>query len=208
MKETSEAPGGGAQAPSESELIRNRHDNLGKLVRLGHDAYPFGFPITATVSEIAERYRARSGEELERERISAATAGRVLAQRNQGKAGFLDLSDGRSRLQLYVRKDVVGDAGWELSRTLDLGDWIGVEGEMFKTRTGELSIKARKLTFLAKCLRPLPEKWHGLRDIERRHRQRYLDLAVNPESRQVFETRATIIRFIRRFLDERGYLEV
>src|SRR5207244_453223 len=96
----------------------------------------------------------------------------------------------------------------ELCRQRDPGDWVGGEGEVFRTQTGELSLKARSLTFLAKCLRPLPEKWHGLKDIERRYRQRYLDLAVNPDSRAVFETRAAIIRSIRRFLDERGYLEV
>ena len=102
----------------------------------------------------------------------------------------------------------VGDAAFELYRALDLGDWIGVEGEIFRTRTGELSVKAAALTFLAKCFRPLPEKWHGLKDVEARYRQRYLDLAVNPESREVFERRAAIVRHIRRFLDERGYLEV
>jgi lysyl-tRNA synthetase class 2 len=111
-------------------------------------------------------------------------------------------------VQIYVRRETVGDEGFELFRGLDLGDWIGAEGEIFRTRTNELSIKARRLTFLAKCLRPLPEKWHGLRDVERRYRQRYLDLAVNPESRRVFETRAAIVRSIRRFLDARGFLEV
>ena len=107
-----------------------------------------------------------------------------------------------------MRKDAVGEAAWDLYRALDLGDWIGVEGEVFRTRTGELSVKARRLTFLAKCLRPLPEKWHGLKDVERRYRERYLDLAVNPESRAVFEKRAAMIRFLRNFLDARGYLEV
>ncbi len=109
---------------------------------------------------------------------------------------------------MYLRRDAVGDTAFELYRALDLGDWLGVEGELFRTRTGELSVKARSLTFLAKCFRPLPEKWHGLKDVERRYRQRYLDLAVNPESREVFERRAAIVRYLRRFLDARGYLEV
>jgi lysyl-tRNA synthetase class 2 len=107
-----------------------------------------------------------------------------------------------------LRRDAVGEQAFALYGALDLGDWLGVEGELFRTRTGELSVKARTLTFLAKCFRPLPEKWHGLKDVETRYRQRYLDLAVNPESREVFERRAAIVRYLRRFLDARGYLEV
>jgi lysyl-tRNA synthetase class 2 len=194
--------------PPEEELIRNRRENFRRLTEGGGAALLYRYSTTATVSQVVERHHDRSTEELQRDPSSVATAGRVLAQRHQGKAGFLDLSDGRSRVQIYVRRDVVGDEGFELYRRLDLGDWIGVEGEVFRTRTGELSIKARRLTFLAKCLRPLPEKWHGLRDVERRYRQRYLDLAVNPESRLVFEARAKIVRYIRRFLDARGFLEV
>jgi lysyl-tRNA synthetase class 2 len=132
----------------------------------------------------------------------------VLALRTAGKAGFLDLSDGRARLQVYLRRDAVGERVFEMYQALDLGDWVGVEGEVFRTRTGELSVKAKSMTLLAKCFRPLPEKWHGLKDVEQRYRQRYLDLAVNPESREVFERRAAIVRFLRRFLDERGFLEV
>ncbi len=194
--------------PSEDELIRNRRENLRRIAGSGGDLRLYRYPVSATVSEIVARHGSRSPEDLQREPASVSTAGRVLAARHQGKAGFLDLSDGRGRLQIYARRDLLGDAAFEIYRRLDLGDWIGVEGEIFRTRTGELSVKARTLTFLAKCLRPLPEKWHGLRDVERRYRQRYLDLAVNPESRAVFETRAAIVRSIRRFLDARGYLEV
>ncbi|HSS44206.1 MAG TPA: lysine--tRNA ligase, partial [Thermoanaerobaculia bacterium] len=157
---------------------------------------------------VVHRYEPRTAEELVKEPVAMTTAGRILGKRVQGKAGFLDLSDGRARLQVYVRKETLGEAAWGLYRALDLGDWIGVAGELFRTKTGQLSLKAQELTFLAKCLRPLPEKWHGLRDIERRYRQRYLDLAVNPESREVFEKRAALVRFLRRFLDDRGYLEV
>ena len=195
------------EGSGEADLVQNRLNNLGRIREIA-DIYPFGYPLTDSVSEIVGRFRETAGDELERLAATVRTAGRILAQRNQGKAGFLDLSDGSSRLQIYVRKDAVGETGWELYRALDLGDWIGVEGEVFRTRTGELSVKARQLTFLAKCLRPLPEKWHGLKDVERRYRERYLDLAVNPESRAVFEKRAAIIRFLRRFLDSRGYLEV
>ena len=195
-------------AAPEEDLIRNRRENFRRLTESGAAPPIYRYPATATVSQVVEKFRAASGEDLERDAPPMSTAGRVLAHRRQGKAGFLDLSDGRVRLQVYVRKDVVGDEAFELYRNLDLGDWIGVEGEVFRTRTGELSLKARRLTFLAKCLRPLPEKWHGLKDVERRYRQRYLDLAVNPDSRAVFETRAAIVRYIRRFLDERGFLEV
>ncbi|HYB53640.1 MAG TPA: OB-fold nucleic acid binding domain-containing protein, partial [Thermoanaerobaculia bacterium] len=196
------------EAPAESALIENRRRNLEEIRRLVGDVYPFRYPLTAAVSEIARAHRERPGEQLEREPVLVATAGRILARRTQGKAGFLDLSDGLERLQAYVRRDVVGETGWEVYRALDLGDWIGVSGGLFRTRTGELTVKAQALTFLAKCLRPLPEKWHGLKDVERRYRQRYLDLAVNPEARSVFELRSRIVRYLRRFLDAREYLEV
>ncbi|HEV8118452.1 MAG TPA: amino acid--tRNA ligase-related protein, partial [Thermoanaerobaculia bacterium] len=192
---------------SDSDLIQNRLNNLERIGRIA-EKYPFAYPVTETVSEIGGRYGTISGEELEKLAKAAKTAGRVMAQRTQGKAGFLDLSDGTSRLQVYVRRDAVGEEGWELYRSLDLGDWLGVEGEIFRTRTGQLSVKAKTLTFLAKCLRPLPEKWHGLKDVESRYRQRHLDLAVNPESRAIFEKRASLVRYLRRFLEERGYLEV
>src|SRR5262249_52061988 len=188
-------------------LIQNRVHNLDQIRRVA-EAYPFRFDIRQTISELVAAHEPKSAEELEKEKPQTSTAGRILAVRLQGKAGFLDLSDGRARLQVYVRREAVGDHGWELYRSLDLGDWIGVEGELFRTRTGQLTVKARALTFLAKCLRPLPEEWHGLRDGERRFPQRYVDLAVNPESRRIFETRAAIIRSIRSFLDERGFLEV
>ena len=203
-----EPAAGEAPEPSDSDLLRNRRENLRRALELDPGALPVKFPLTASVSEIAGQYRDKSAEELDAGKTTVVTAGRVLALRTAGKAGFLDLSDGRDRLQVYLRREGVGEAAFELYRALDLGDWVGVEGEIFRTRTGELSVKAKSLTFLAKSLRPLPEKWHGLKDVERRYRQRYLDLAVNPESRQVFERRAAIVRRIRAFLDERGFLEV
>jgi len=195
------------EGAAEADLVQNRLNNLRRIRELS-DVYPFDYSLTDSVSDVVRRHREMTAQDLEKLTATVRTAGRILAQRNQGKAGFLDLSDGSSRLQLYIRKDAVGERGWELYRALDLGDWIGVEGEVFRTRTGELSVKARQLTFLAKCLRPLPEKWHGLKDVERRYRERHLDLAVNPESRAIFEKRAAIIRFLRNFLDARGYLEV
>ncbi len=206
MSDSGERPE--AEPAAQSDLVHNRRENLKRLEELGVPVAPFEFPVTATVSEIVRRYGAVVADALESSPAPVATAGRVLALRTAGKAGFLDLSDGRARVQVYLRRDAVGDAAFELYRALDLGDWLGVEGEMFRTRTGELSVKAKSLTFLAKCFRPLPEKWHGLKDVERRYRQRYLDLAVNPESREVFERRAAIVGYLRRFLDERGYLEV
>src|SRR5262245_9556465 len=207
MKDPVESPDA-SEGASESDLLRNRRENLKRVEELGIPASPLKFPIGVTVSDVRARFGETPGDALEAEKPAVATAGRVLALRTAGKAGFLDLSDGRSRVQVYVRRDAVGENAFELYRALDLGDWLGVEGDVFRTRTGELSIKARSLTFLAKCYRPLPEKWHGLRDVELRYRQRYLDLAVNPESREVFERRAAIVRYIRRFLDDRGFLEV
>ena len=203
-EETAAPPG----EESESDLRRNRRENLKRVEELGYPASPVRFGVAATISEIRSRFDETSGEELEAAKPAVATAGRILALRTAGKAGFLDLSDGRRRVQVYVRRDAVGERAFDLYRALDLGDWLGVEGHVFRTRTGELSVKARGLTFLAKCFRPLPEKWHGLKDVELRYRRRYVDLAVNPDSREVFERRAAIVRSIRRFLDERGYLEV
>ncbi len=199
-----------ADAPTESVLVQNRHHNLEQIEQLvPGPIYPDRFEdATGPVSRVVELFGGRVAEDLEAAKPPVRVAGRILAIRVQGKAGFLDLSDGRERLQVYVRKDAVGDPAFALFRALDLGDWIGVGGTMFRTRTGQLSVKAETVTFLAKCLKPLPEKWHGLKDVERRYRQRYLDLAVNPEARDVFEKRAAIVRGIRRFLDERGYLEV
>ena len=208
MNSAPEEPRGDGEESAEAELIRNRQRRFEEIGAIVPAPYPFDFPITHTASELQELYRARSGEDLEKEEIAVKTAGRVLGRRDQGKAGFLDLSDGRQRVQIYVRRDTVGEEGWALAQAIDLGDWIGVAGGIFKTRTGELSVKARELTFLAKCFRPLPEKWHGLKDVERRYRQRYLDLAVNPESREIFEKRAAIVRTLRRFLEARGFLEV
>ena len=207
MKETPEGAPPENSVSGEAALMENRLRHQRDIAAIV-EVYPFDYPIRATVSEIVAAHEPKTAEELERNRISTATAGRVLALRLQGKAGFLDLSDGKSRLQVYVRQDAVGETGWALFRSLDLGDWLGVEGEIFRTRTGQLSLKARALAFLAKSLRPLPEKWHGLKDVETRYRQRYLDLAVTPESRAIFEKRAAMIQAIRRFLDERGFLEV
>ena len=160
------------------------------------------------MSGIVEAHGESSGEALEAGRPEASAAGRIVAIRKFGKANFLVLSDGKARLQAYVRKDSVSARDFDLFKSLDVGDVVGVAGRIFRTRTDELTVWAAGLAFLAKCFVPLPEKWHGLKDVEVRYRQRYLDLIVNPDARQVFEVRARVIRAIRTFLDERGYLEV
>ena len=138
MSGPGDPPGRETPAAPESDLLRNRRENWKRVGELGYPLWPVKFPITETVSDVGERYRGESGETLEARKVPVTTAGRVLAKRTAGKAGFLDLSDGRSRLQVYLRRDAVGDAAFELYNALDLGDWLGVEGDVFKTRTGEL----------------------------------------------------------------------
>ncbi len=147
-------------------------------------------------------------EALEANRVTVAVAGRIMAIRAQGKAGFATLQQSGQRLQIYVRLDAVGEQGFALYKLLDLGDHIGVSGYLFRTRTGELTVHVERLTFLAKAMLALPEKFHGLADVELRYRQRYVDLFANLDSREVFVKRAKVLKALRRFFDERGYLEV
>ena len=193
---------------SEDEQTLQRRANLTKLGELGIDAYPHRFDFSATVSALVQAHGPKAGPELEADRISTVTTGRILGIRSFGKANFLVLSDGRSRIQAYVKKDSLSERDFELFKLLDFGDLVGVEGHLFRTRTNELTIWASRLAFLAKCHLPLPEKWHGLTDVEIRYRQRYLDLIVNPEAREVFQVRSRVLAALRQFLDARGYLEV
>jgi lysyl-tRNA synthetase, class II len=192
----------------ESDQIRQRRENFEALIRLGIDPYPRVFERTHSVSDLVRRFRERSSEELTGERIEIRTAGRILAIRAFGKANFLSISDGTERIQVYIRQDSVSERDFSLYKLLDLGDVVGVGGYLFRTKTNELTIHVSALEFLAKCFLPLPEKWHGLSDIETRYRQRYLDLIVNPDSRRVFEVRSRVLAAIRTFLNARGYLEV
>jgi lysyl-tRNA synthetase class 2 len=192
----------------ESEQIRQRRANFEELQRLGIAAYPHVFERSDPISALVEAHSARTGEELEAARVETTTAGRILAIRSFGKANFLVLSDGRSRIQVYIRKDALSERDFAVFKLLDLGDFVGVAGHLFRTKTNELTIWASRLEFLVKCFIPLPEKWHGLQDIETRYRQRYLDLIVNPDARRVFETRSRVLAGIRTFLNARGYLEV
>src|SRR3954471_3278357 len=192
----------------ESDQLRQRRANFEELVRLGVDPYPRTFARTHTVDALVASYTDSSAETVEAAPVETTTAGRILAIRSFGKANFLVISDGRSRIQVYVRKDALSERDFAVFKLLDFGDFVGVSGHLFRTKTNELTIWASSLEFLAKCFIPLPEKWHGLQDVETRYRQRYLDLIVNPDSRQVFETRSKVLAAIRTFLNARGYLEV
>ena len=192
----------------EDEQIAQRRANMAELSRLDVPPYPHKFPRTDSIAGLVQAHGARTGDELEGSRVETTTAGRILAVRSFGKANFVVISDGLARIQIYIRKDALPARDFELFRLLDLGDHIGVEGYLFRTKTNELTIWARRLEFLGKCHLPLPEKWHGLTDVETRYRQRYVDLIVNPDVRHVFEVRARVLRAIRQFLDARGYLEV
>jgi lysyl-tRNA synthetase, class II len=193
---------------NQTNLLEQRRFKLAELKRLGHAPYPHKFDYTHTLEQVHTNFDAVSASELEARKDTLRVCGRIMSLRPHGKAGFMDLSDGQHRLQVYVRRDFVGIEAFELFRLFDLGDIVGVEGTVFRTHTNELTISATQVHHLAKNLLPLPEKWHGLTDVETRFRQRYVDLIMNPEVREVFVKRSKIIREIRSFLDARGYLEV
>ena len=192
----------------ERSLFELRKAKLEEIAKLGQAAYPNQFPASHTVPEVRAQWGETQAEALEASRVTVAVAGRLMAIRAQGKAGFATLQQNGQRLQIYVRKDAVGDEGFALYKLLDLGDHIGVTGYLFRTRTGELTIHVERLTFLAKAMLALPEKFHGLADVELRYRQRYVDLFSNLEAREVFVKRAKTLKAMRQFFDERGFLEV
>jgi lysyl-tRNA synthetase class 2 len=192
----------------DENIYEIRREKLKKIEALGHPAYPRKFNYSHTVPQILAEYSGQTAEELESPRVTVRVAGRIMAIRLMGKAGFAHLQQDGQRLQIYVKKDAIGDAGYELWKLLDLGDHIGVRGYLFRTRTGELSIHADELIFLAKDLLPLPEKFHGLTDVELRYRQRYLDLVMNPEVREVFLKRSKLVQSLRRYFDGQGFMEV
>jgi len=189
-------------------IRQTRLEKLNKLKELGIDPYPHTFQASHTVSEVVRQFSEKSTEELESEHAELRVAGRILMMRQFGKAGFLQIGDGRSRFQFYVKRDEVPEQDFEIYNLLDVGDFVGAHGRLFRTRTGELTLLVKKLFFLSKSLRSLPEKWHGLRDTETRYRQRYIDLLANPDVRKAFDTRCRIIQEIRRLMEERGFVEV
>jgi len=191
-----------------SEQVEVRRQKLAKLRETGNTVYPNDFKPTHTISVAIDHAAELTDEELHASAHEVCVAGRIMALRRMGKASFFHIQDRHGRLQVYARKDRLGDDGYALFQTLDIGDIVGVEGRLFRTKTKELTVEAQTLRLLTKCLRPLPEKWHGLADVEARYRQRYVDLMVNPEVREVFEKRSRIVRLLRRFFEERDFLEV
>lgn len=191
----------------EDELFEQRAARVREIEALGFAAFGKRFDFTSTAPEVLRNYSDKTAEELE-PKPRARIAGRVQTIRRMGKAGFMHIQQNGARLQCYVRRDAVSERDYQLFGLLDIGDIIGVEGYIFRTRTGELSLHVEKLEFLSKTLLAMPEKWHGLEDVEIRYRQRYLDLIANPDSRKVFETRAKIVSSLRRQLEDRGFIEV
>ena len=180
-------------------LFETRRQKMLALREKGVDPYGQRFDVTGLISDVRERFAEGNHERI---------AGRITAHRDMGKSHFLDLRDSTGRMQIFIHAKEVGPELYEIFQLLDMGDFVGVEGETFTTKTGELSLRVKSLTVLSKALRPLPDKWHGLSDVETRYRQRYLDLLANPESKVVFKQRIAIVREIRRFLEDRGFLEV
>jgi lysyl-tRNA synthetase, class II len=192
----------------DDHIYNLRREKLKQIEALGQATYRSKYEFTHTLQQILAEYTAKTGEELEQTRVNVRVAGRIMAIRLMGKAGFAHLQQDGKRLQIYVKKDAVGDKGFELYKLLDLGDHVGVSGYLFRTRTGELSVHVEEITFLSKDLLPLPEKWHGLTDVELRYRQRYVDLVMNPEVREVVLKRTKLVQSMRRTLDAHGFIEV
>src|SRR5262249_1435658 len=184
---------------AENELIVQRREKLAALRARGVEPFGRAFETSGSIAEVLEKFK--EGDLLR-------TAGRVTAHRDMGKSHFIDLRDATGRIQAYFQEKQLGAEAMEIFQLIDLGDFIGVEGPCFLTKTGEPTIKAHKFEVLAKALRPPPEKWHGLQDVESRYRQRYVDLVANEQSRETFQKRIAMLREIRRFLEDRGFLEV
>ncbi len=191
---------------SDQEIARE--NKMEKLSREGIELFPHRVEITHSVFDIVSGFSSFSNEELEEKKVDVFVPGRIISIRKMGRAIFFHIADSRTKVQAYLREDKVGKKYFTLFSLIDIGDIIAVKGIVFKTRTGELTVLADSFTFLAKCLHPLPEKWHGLQDIELRYRKRHIDLIVNPEEREVFRLRSTLIAHIRKFFDQRGYIEV
>ncbi|WP_342496709.1 lysine--tRNA ligase [Bacillus sp. FSL K6-3149] len=191
-----------------NDQFQVRRDKMNKMREEGIDPFGERYDRSHQSAQIIAEYDEFSKEDLEEKSAPVTIAGRMMTKRGKGKAGFAHIQDLEGQIQIYVRKDSVGEEAYELFKSSDLGDIIGVTGVVFKTNVGELSIKATSFEVLTKALRPLPDKYHGLKDVEQRYRQRYLDLIVNPESKQTFIMRSKIIQSMRRYLDSKGYLEV
>ncbi|MGD2083502.1 MAG: OB-fold nucleic acid binding domain-containing protein, partial [Chromatiales bacterium] len=209
MPDHPQNPPAPTEAPDDSDkLIAERRAKLERLRGEGF-GFPNDFRRNVMAGELHAEYGERSGDELESQGVRVRVAGRLMSRRVMGKVSFSHVQDMSGRIQLFIQRDAVGAEVYQrLKKDWDLGDIVGAEGVLFKTKTGELSVRCETVRLLTKSLRPLPEKWHGLTDQESRYRQRYLDLIVNETSRETFRIRTRSIQFIRRFLDARGFLEV
>src|SRR5699024_879815 len=185
-----------------------RREKLANHLEAGINPFGEKFVRTNNTKELVELYDGFTKEELEEKSVKTTVAGRMMTKRGKGKVGFAHIQDASGQIQLYVRKDEIGEEAYELYKTVDIGDIVGVTGVMFKTNVGELSIQVKEFTLLTKSLRPLPDKYHGLQDIELRYRKRYLDLITNEESRETFYLRSRIIQSMRNYLNNQGFLEV
>ncbi|HWY21934.1 MAG TPA: lysine--tRNA ligase [Candidatus Acidoferrum sp.] len=192
----------------DDSIYELRRHKLKQIEALGQTAYRSKYEFTHTIPQILADYSDKTAEQLETPRVNVRVAGRIMAIRLMGKAGFCHLQQDGKRLQIYVKKDAVGDQGFDLYKLLDLGDHIGVSGYLFRTRTGELTVHVEEITFLSKDLLPLPEKFHGLTDVELRYRQRYVDLVMNPDVREVFLKRSKLVQSLRRTMEAHGFVEV
>jgi len=192
----------------DESIYELRRQKLQQIEALGQPIYPSRYDYTHTIPQILAEHSPKTGEELEQPKVEVRVAGRIMSMRLMGKAAFAHLQQGGQKLQIYVKKDAVGDKGFELFKLFDLGDHIGVRGYLFRTRAGELTVHVEEMTFLSKDLLPLPEKWHGLTDVELRYRRRYVDLVMNPEVRDVFLKRSKLVQSIRRYMDAQGFIEV
>ena len=191
-----------------NEQFQVRKEKLDLLRSKGLDPFGKRFERSHLVTDIVEKYGEFENEDLEGKDIAVTIAGRIMTKRGKGKAGFAHIQDLSGQIQIYVRQDAIGPEQYEVFKIADLGDIVGITGHVFRTKVGELSVKAEKFELLSKALRPLPDKFHGLKDVEQRYRQRYLDLIMNNESKQTFIARSKIIRSMRNYLDSHGYLEV
>jgi lysyl-tRNA synthetase class 2 len=183
-----------------------REEKMRKLAQAGIELFPHKVDVTHSVHDVVSKYSDTKAKNLEKEKNKVKVAGRITSIREMGRAVFFHIKDSRAKIQGYIRKDRVGEKKFDLFSLLDIGDMVAVEGVVFITRTGELTVLLDSFDFLAKCLYPLPEKWHGLRDVEIRYRKRYLDLIVNPGEAEVFRLRSRMITKIREFFNEKGYI--
>ncbi|MDM5329437.1 lysine--tRNA ligase [Neobacillus sp. CF12] len=191
-----------------NDQLQVRRDKMNAMRERGLDPFGKRYDRSHNIKELVEQYAEVEKEDLEAENVAVTLAGRIMTKRGKGKAGFANIQDLTGQIQVYVRVDAIGTEAYEIFDSSDLGDIIGVKGTLFKTKVGELSVKVQEFEFLTKALRPLPDKFHGLKDVEQRYRQRYLDLIMSQESRSTFITRSKIIQSMRRYLDNHGYLEV